>query len=495
MIDFFIDMATKTEILSQAEQIRTNNTANSNTPALVGGAIKDLVTYVGDKTAAEISFAKGGTELESTNVQGALLELYNRVVTAMARAVSAIALAGTNTDELGALDRTVKKHTIAITNLQSALATDETDIDTLQAQVGSISSSLVTMSADIVRAMDKAKAAYNMADNHEDIIPGLDAGIKNNLSKINKNIADISELAGKIAINVRDIAALVSKDSIHDADIASLQTYTSTIDTTFKAFKSTVEQWESAATSLHNTLSADVNTLKTDVANLKSKKVGNGVQAQSDDIASEAITGPKLASNSVTTDKIAPNTILENNINPSSFDDNLATSRKLADAKIVGDKLAEKVDKETGMSLIKSTAADALKLAKKNSSGNLDLEEYNEVCVGSLVFRDVHGDGIDLANVLENQNTKVGDLELDIDNLTQIIESLKSKDLSEKNNGFISEISEEGFTIVDKDGNIALKHDLNGFDVSMLSNHFKQLIKDIISSELEKKNYLEYQIN
>lgn len=83
------------------------------------------------------------------------------------------------------------------------------------------------------------------------------------------------------------------------------------------------------------------NNLDSRMSAIENKKVGNGVQAKTEDIESEAITGPKLASNAVTTGKIAPNTIKEGDINPSAFDDNLETSRKLADAKIIGDKLKE----------------------------------------------------------------------------------------------------------------------------------------------------------
>lgn len=61
-------------------------------------------------------------------------------------------------------------------------------------------------------------------------------------------------------------------------------------------------------------------------------------------IPSGAITGPKLGANSVTTGKIAPGTIEASDINQSAFDSTLQEKGKLAEAKVVGDKLKEQGD-------------------------------------------------------------------------------------------------------------------------------------------------------
>lgn len=67
------------------------------------------------------------------------------------------------------------------------------------------------------------------------------------------------------------------------------------------------------------------------------KKVGNGVLAQTTDIASGAITGPKIAENSITTSNIVDGTIQSTDINSNAFDSTLKNAGKLADAKAVGD--------------------------------------------------------------------------------------------------------------------------------------------------------------
>lgn len=116
-------------------------------------------------------------------------------------------------------------------------------------------------------------------------------------------------------------------------------------------------------------------TTKTYVDSELAKKVGNGVLAGTDDLESEAVTGPKLASNAVTTGKIAPNTILADDINANAFDDTLAVTRKLADAKVVGDRLALKADKAT--TYTKSEVDNAVQTLDDELNGKINAKQQD----------------------------------------------------------------------------------------------------------------------
>ena len=100
------------------------------------------------------------------------------------------------------------------------------------------------------------------------------------------------------------------------------------------------------------------------------KKIGNGVLAQTTDIASGAITGPKIAENSITTSNIVDGTIQSTDINSNAFDSTLKNASKLADAKAVGDAIAVEetrakeaeenlVGKATELGMIINEIADA----------------------------------------------------------------------------------------------------------------------------------------
>lgn len=71
----------------------------------------------------------------------------------------------------------------------------------------------------------------------------------------------------------------------------------------------------------------------------------NWSQVLEDNIASGAVTGPKIAPNSISTSKIIDGTIQSTDLNPNAFDETLSTPGKIAPADVVGSKLTE-LDKE-----------------------------------------------------------------------------------------------------------------------------------------------------
>ena len=72
----------------------------------------------------------------------------------------------------------------------------------------------------------------------------------------------------------------------------------------------------------------------------------NWSQVLEDNIASGAVTGPKIAPNSISTSKIIDGTIQSTDLNPNAFDNTLTTSGKIAPADVVGSKLTELVNKK-----------------------------------------------------------------------------------------------------------------------------------------------------
>ena len=67
----------------------------------------------------------------------------------------------------------------------------------------------------------------------------------------------------------------------------------------------------------------------------------NWSQVLEDNIASGAVTGPKIAPNSISTSKIIDGTIQSTDLNPNAFDNTLTTPGKIAPADVVGSKLTE----------------------------------------------------------------------------------------------------------------------------------------------------------
>lgn len=67
----------------------------------------------------------------------------------------------------------------------------------------------------------------------------------------------------------------------------------------------------------------------------------NWSQVLEDNIAPEAVTGPKIAPNSISTSKIIDGTIQSTDLNPNAFDNTLTTPGKIAPADVVGSKLTE----------------------------------------------------------------------------------------------------------------------------------------------------------
>lgn len=78
-----------------------------------------------------------------------------------------------------------------------------------------------------------------------------------------------------------------------------------------------------------------------------------------------------IAENAITTSKIADGAVQPININETAFDDTLSTSRKLADAKIVGDKFTEQ---ELKLTELVDTKVDELKIGTFGATLSKDVE-------------------------------------------------------------------------------------------------------------------------
>ena len=77
----------------------------------------------------------------------------------------------------------------------------------------------------------------------------------------------------------------------------------------------------------------------------------NWSQVLEDNIASGAVTGPKIAANSISTSKIIDGTIQSTDLNPNAFDNTLTTPGKIAPADVVGSKLTELESKTSATSV------------------------------------------------------------------------------------------------------------------------------------------------
>ncbi|MCQ2231404.1 MAG: metallophosphoesterase [Paludibacteraceae bacterium] len=247
-----------------------------------------------------------------------------------------------------------------------------------------------------------------------------------------------------------------------------------------------------------------------------------------DAIPSGAITGPKIGPNAVTTGKIAPGTIIESDINSSAFDDNLQKKGKLADAKVVGDairNLQEVIDGVAGaVSGFKTVGSvsdlPALPTAQQQTIGwIIGTHLYVYVGTGGNAldgkYKDVgefkgpkgadgkDGDKGDKGDPGEQgpvgpagdttaveaymkqirdaiaalpagsttTDAKVIKNEADINDLAQKLSELKS---------ILRMISQDGFAVSDKDGNVGMKYDENGLDAAKLSSHLIALIQAVV---------------
>lgn len=97
----------------------------------------------------------------------------------------------------------------------------------------------------------------------------------------------------------------------------------------------------------------------------------NWSQVLEDNIASGAVTGPKIAPNSIGTSKIIDGTIQSNDLNPNAFDDTLTIPGKIAPADVVGSKLTElsaEIESNIGVSSVKKMLT---KTGFINISGNV----------------------------------------------------------------------------------------------------------------------------
>lgn len=98
----------------------------------------------------------------------------------------------------------------------------------------------------------------------------------------------------------------------------------------------------------------------------------NWSQVLEDNIASEAVTGPKIAPNSISTSKIIDGTIQSTDLNPNAFDNTLTTSGKIAPADVVGSKLTELDEKFQE----KLQAGDGIKIEGNVISNDFDHSEF-----------------------------------------------------------------------------------------------------------------------
>lgn len=83
-------------------------------------------------------------------------------------------------------------------------------------------------------------------------------------------------------------------------------------------------------------------------------------------------------------------------------------------------------------------------------------------------------------NWLDINNWELQPKRLEISQLNTLLNSVSL--LAESLSNLIKPITENGFNVIDENGNIGMKYDGNGLDASLLSSHFQDLINALIST-------------